>query len=392
MPAEHRELIEKCVEGSGATLMKMSNKTEAGVDAVKATACDALLQNRVESRLGARKVDAVLNRVTVAMPPSGAQSEAFIPPSVLAARQAASAAAAMTDEDGVSRVELVPSAGSGLQAPVARKTEKERMHEGGGAGVYKFDYEKDYLLKEDEWKRDAIPEIMDGMNVADFIDPEIAAKLDALEKEQEQMDAELAGAMDEEEDELGEDEAALATAIRSKKKLARKASRDTRTSHPTLPRGRTGPGGRALAMEDAVKRLEDAGVDASAMEEKRGRKRVRGLSRAADRAAAAEAAAEADAMGDGEGDGEGNKKARTRSVSRSKSRAPGSHSVVAPREPTAMGLKDDDQVLHARKVMKKMNKKRALHAKAGDADRHAGPKLIRHLLEGKMGKGTSRSR
>lgn len=38
----------------------------------------------------------------------------------------------------------------------------------------------------DEWKYDSIPEILDGHNVADFIDPEIAMKLDALEREEEE--------------------------------------------------------------------------------------------------------------------------------------------------------------------------------------------------------------
>lgn len=37
---------------------------------------------------------------------------------------------------------------------------------------------------------DIIPEIMDGKNVADFIDPDIAEKLDALEREEEKLQAE----------------------------------------------------------------------------------------------------------------------------------------------------------------------------------------------------------
>lgn len=35
-----------------------------------------------------------------------------------------------------------------------------------------------------------MPEIMDGQNVADFIDPEIAEKLEALEREEERLEAE----------------------------------------------------------------------------------------------------------------------------------------------------------------------------------------------------------
>ena len=47
-----------------------------------------------------------------------------------------------------------------------------------------------YELGNPEWKYDTIPEIMDGKNVADFVDPEIEAKLDALEKEEERLIAE----------------------------------------------------------------------------------------------------------------------------------------------------------------------------------------------------------
>ncbi len=32
-----------------------------------------------------------------------------------------------------------------------------------------------YMLAKDEWKYDAVPEIMDGKNILDFIDPDILA-------------------------------------------------------------------------------------------------------------------------------------------------------------------------------------------------------------------------
>lgn len=41
-----------------------------------------------------------------------------------------------------------------------------------------------------EWKMDRMPEIMDGKNIADFIDPDIAEKLEALEREEEKLQAE----------------------------------------------------------------------------------------------------------------------------------------------------------------------------------------------------------
>jgi nucleolar GTP-binding protein len=46
------------------------------------------------------------------------------------------------------------------------------------------------MLESDDWKEDVIPEIMEGKNVADFIDPDIAEKLEALEREEEKLEAE----------------------------------------------------------------------------------------------------------------------------------------------------------------------------------------------------------
>ena len=43
-----------------------------------------------------------------------------------------------------------------------------------------------------------MPEIMDGKNIADFIDPDIMEKLEALEREEERLQAE--GYYDDEED------------------------------------------------------------------------------------------------------------------------------------------------------------------------------------------------
>lgn len=46
------------------------------------------------------------------------------------------------------------------------------------------------MLEKPEWKSDIMPEIMDGKNIADFIDPDIEEKLEALEREEEKLIAE----------------------------------------------------------------------------------------------------------------------------------------------------------------------------------------------------------
>jgi nucleolar GTP-binding protein len=64
------------------------------------------------------------------------------------------------------------------------KTEKQKMEESGGAGVYSVDLWRKSILEDSSWKYDVIPEIMDGHNVIDFVDPEIEKKLEELEKEE----------------------------------------------------------------------------------------------------------------------------------------------------------------------------------------------------------------
>jgi nucleolar GTP-binding protein len=85
--------------------------------------------------------------------------------------------------------------------PNRPKTEKDLEVENGGAGVYNVDLKKRYMLADDDWKYDVIPEFLDGHNVADFIDPEIEEKLEALEREEERLEQE--GFYNEEEDMVG---------------------------------------------------------------------------------------------------------------------------------------------------------------------------------------------
>lgn len=44
------------------------------------------------------------------------------------------------------------------------------------------------MLENEDWKYDVVPEIMDGKNIADFVDKDILVKLDALEKEEEMLE------------------------------------------------------------------------------------------------------------------------------------------------------------------------------------------------------------
>jgi nucleolar GTP-binding protein len=103
-----------------------------------------------------------------------------------------------------------------MNDPNRRKLLRDEEAESGGAGVFNVDLKRPYLLKDDSWKYDAIPEIMDGKNVADFFDPDVEARLEALEREEERLEAEgfYAGEVDSDDEELGSDEEALQLAAK----------------------------------------------------------------------------------------------------------------------------------------------------------------------------------
>ena len=46
---------------------------------------------------------------------------------------------------------------------------------------------ENHILDNEEWRYDVVPEFFDGKNVQDFVDPDIDAKLQALEKEEEEL-------------------------------------------------------------------------------------------------------------------------------------------------------------------------------------------------------------
>jgi nucleolar GTP-binding protein len=63
------------------------------------------------------------------------------------------------------------------------------QEENGGAGVYSADMRKRYALQDPSWRYDIMPEIIEGHNVLDFVDPDIEARLEALDREEEAMAA-----------------------------------------------------------------------------------------------------------------------------------------------------------------------------------------------------------
>ena len=65
-----------------------------------------------------------------------------------------------------------------------RSTERDLENENDGVGVYSASLKKHYILVNDEWKEDVMPENLDGHNVFYFVDPDILHRLEELEREE----------------------------------------------------------------------------------------------------------------------------------------------------------------------------------------------------------------
>ncbi|KAF5748752.1 Nucleolar GTP-binding protein 1 [Tripterygium wilfordii] len=341
-------------EGEGV-LLTMSTLTEEGVISVKNAACERLLDQRVELKMKSKKMNDCLNRFHVAIPKPRDQRER--PPCIPQAVLEAEAKQAAEREK--------------------RKTEKDLEDENGGAGVYAANLRKNYILANDEWKEDILPEILDGHNVYDFVDPDILQRLEELEQEEGIRQAEE----DDDDFEMDgkeltpEEQAALAE-IRKKKSLLiqqHRMKKSTAESRPTVPRKFDKD--RKYTAERMGRQLSALGLDparAISRSRSRGFKRGRSLDR--------EGNNDYNAMDVGQP----NKKLRTRSRSmsrsRSRSRPP---SEVVPGE----GFKDSAQKVKAIKIAKKSVRKRNKDARRGEADRVIPTLKPKHLFSGKRSTG-----
>lgn len=349
---EARARIEEVARKAGAEVIPMSNISEENIGALKVKACDKLLEARVDSKLSLGKIkDDVLSRITVAMPKARDNTTrgASIPDSV-AAKASAMAVAGASE----------------------RLTEKQLMWNNGGPGVYVCDYRKYYQLEDDEWRFDTIPEFMDGKNVTDFFDEDIEERLNALEAEEAELEANHAYTVGDEdsEDEIDEEDMQLYEAIKEKQAIARSLSHQTKTSLPKKfqLRGRT---------EETVREaLESVGLPSEGVvESTRGRKRERSESRPVE-ASVDPARSTSQVRGGGRtksSTGASSKRARSESATR------------GPKEGSVAPSQRQQVVKNQRTAERKIFK----YARSGESDREYFPKMVKHLNSGKRSLGTS---
>ena len=172
------------------------------------------------------QADSILNRIHVAEPKVRDQKErpAFIPAAVFENRLKKKQGMDLDEDDEEDEEEMVLEFGPGMTEPKIPKKSKyqiktERDIELELGDDYVLDLQKNFDIPEDQ-KYDVVPEHWNGHNIADYVDPDIMEKLEALEKEEELR--EKAGVYDSEESEEDENMKEIremASKIRVKKKL-----------------------------------------------------------------------------------------------------------------------------------------------------------------------------
>jgi nucleolar GTP-binding protein len=333
LPPEKKAIFES-IEKLNIPVIQMSTLTLEGIMDLRNEACDRLLSTRVEQKMKGKKVGGILNRLYVAEPKQRDEMERppCIPEAVLRKR----AGMEMESEE----------------APMKKKLERDIEMEMGDN--YILDLKKNYLIKPDE-KYDKIPEIWEGHNIADFVDPNIKSKLTALlEEEHLRVNAGLYDDdMDSDDDETREMRT-QAKIIRRKQVLITKESRERRSS--TKPKTSRIGRKRERSRSRLESEMQELGVDLSA-------KKMRHLS----------------------------DQTRSRSVSVKKARLDvstnrvRSNSKSVPRD--EQGLRDETQMTKVKKIANKAQKPRQRAAKAGEGDRRIYEKMPKHLYSGKRGMG-----
>ena len=368
--------------GSTDAMLTMSTLTEAGVANVKAACCDKLLSFRVDQKLRGKRATAALSRVYVAMPkprPGAAGASSSRAPCIPA---------------GVKELRAARESG----ALPKRRTERDEQEEHGGAGVYRADICEPYRLAVAAWKHDIVPEILDGKNVFDFVDPDIEQRLAELEAEEDaqQAAAEAAGLVDDGADQDGEEvaeltpeEEALLARVRTRKATLIASHRRAKAvgdNAPVMPR--TAITSRGLTTDAMEQGITGMGMDAS-----RALARVRGRSTSrtplkpvvGSKRARSSGAAEGDAM---QVDADGSTPPAKRLHSnRSRSLSRGPASVVRQEVTPGSGFKDKAQKAKAHKMADKAQRLGNKMARASESDRRILTKMPKHLFSGKRSNG-----
>ncbi|KAH3902225.1 probable Nucleolar GTP-binding protein 1 [Saccharomycodes ludwigii] len=351
---ERKELLSSIENVQGVEIMTTSCIEQENIMDVRNKACEKLLTSRIENKLKSNsRVSNVLNKIHVAKPQQrdNIQRAPYIPDTVKILQQQRDDSTQQND----------------------RKLMRDIEAENGGAGVFNINLKDNYILENDEWKNDVMPEILDGKNVYDFLDPEIAAKLQALEEEEERLERE--GFYDSDDDEgdgaetfeghSAEEVAeirAKAAWIRDKQKKMIIAARNRKAlkNRGTMPRSKL-----SKSFKEMEKHMDSLGHDMSILQDKQAEAKFKSKSveTGADVVMGSSLAA-ASASGTNGG-------------------------TLTQSDRLVDGIADGSMRSKAERLSKLQRRERNRQARQGESDRHIGASLPKHLFSGKRGNGTN---
>lgn len=343
LDTETKAMLDSMLKSGEVELLQLSCTTTEGVTEVKNAACERLIADRVAQKLkagtnssgsvGGRLGD-VLTRIHVAQPLGGISREPYIPDAAKKLRKFA--------KDDPERPRL------------ARDIEEEN----GGAGVYNINLKDQYVLEDEEWKYDRVPEVFDGKNVYDFVDLDIENKLAVLEEEEEKLEAK--GYYDSDIDVEDADEADIrmkAELIREKRELIRNEARMKKSlkNRALIPRQKQPK--KLSAMEDSLDKLgfDTTNISARARSQSRGRSALRSRTGTEDAMDVDTPLSNVDAL-----------RAKSRARSQSNRRDD--------------GVTEEGARTKAERLQKLGQKKMNRMARQGEADRHTTAALPKHLV------------
>jgi len=257
---------------------------------------------------------------------------------------------------------------------------------------------------------------MDGMNVSDYVDPDIELKLREWEEEEAQQLAEMEAADmgGEDDSDLDEEEEAVVDEIRERKRTMRTSSMVNKSQNaPRMPRAIRGKkkdthDRGALDEDEIKKRMGRFGVDPTAMLERgratreadRGRKRDRSRARGeGDDVDMGGTTAAVVSGSEGEVTAKAStsvsSKARRKKIARAGSKSVRSASIARsrshsrPRDPSSKGLRDESQAAVAEKKARKGLKKAVeISGRSGEGDHTQSVHLVKWMNTGKKRNGT----
>jgi len=351
----------------------MSAMTDEGVEQVKLSAADVLLEQRVEKKLASKVSSHMVNRIHVAVPVArdNKDRKPFIPKSVT--------------EKGPAPTPLTKQERA-IKQLEDRLLEEEKENElwaaGDVPGLNSKLWRERWRLANPDWNFDVIPEIIDGKTIFDFVDPDIEERLEELEREESARVQELEEeeAMKSSESDLDVETMDMVHKIRNKRALL---NLQNRTKTDVFDVDEVSKGDRIPSkyqtrnLDKLETHLTSMGLteeeSATAVDKVRsrsrsqsrvGRKRDRSVSRSGTRS-------EEDNLTD--------KKKLKRSISRTRS--------VSMTPKPGSGYKDVRDVQKAVSAGKRIQMGRAREAKKGESDRHIPNLMPKHLYTGKRGIG-----